>query len=114
MPGRYVLTLASVIISRKSIWPRASSAWVEELAEAAGVERGAAVGVRDAGDAAVVGRGVAVAVEVEVADVGEVVDAVAVDGGDLVGGGVAGCVVCCLRRGVAYGLGGAAGGGGCG
>lgn len=110
MPSRHILSLAAKVVPGESVWARAGGARVEELAQAVGVDGVAAVGVGDAGDAAVVRVGAAVAVEVDgPGGVGVVVDAVAVKGGDLVDGRVAGGVVGCLGGCVAYGEGGAEG-----
>lgn len=110
MASRYVLSLAAEVIAGESVWPRAGGARVEELAQTVGVDGGAAVGVCDAGDAAVVWVGAAVAIEADgPRGVGVVVDSVAVQRGDLVDGGVAGRVVGCLWGCVAYGEGGAGG-----
>lgn len=110
-PSRHILRLAAEVVPGEIVWARAGGARVEELAQAVGVDGGAAVGVGDTGDAAVVRVGAAVAVEVEgPGGVGVVVDAVAVKGRDLVYGGVAGGVVGCLWGCVAYGEGGAGGG----
>lgn len=79
LPRRYILSLAAIVVSRESVRPGAGSAGVEKLAKTVGVQRGTAVRVGNTGDAAVVGVGATVAVEVDVTDVGEVIDAVAID-----------------------------------
>ena len=98
--------LPAQIIPGKDVPPATSWLRVENLAEAIDIEGGAAVRVRDAGDAAIVGGGVAIADDVDIADEIEGVDAVAVDFRDLIVG-AAGRVEGCLGRGYRNCFGGA-------